>query len=147
MELLATTLPRNAPLRRVMENVVLRRNSEDLEQMYQPVSKALQTVQADHMLLSDTVNTWLRLVNQFPKDHYRDAYERVIERSTYALGDPVFLAAYTLDRRFQGEGLSAEQLRTAYDFIEVRRGGEGRSHRFPRAFPPPGMFPFPAEKN
>lgn len=114
-DLAAKKLQKGDNIRRLIENLQIRRAASDLLSYHDPIGKANNRMQAEGVTLGESVEIWLDLLNEFPKE---DAFKKVLDRSDQALSCPFFLVANVLDHRFQGRRLSPEQLSVARKFVE-----------------------------
>ena len=106
-----------------MENVQVRRSSEDIALQQKPVSIALDRLQRDGVLLSDAVSCWLTLLGTFPPQ-FKTHLKTIETRAQMVLSDGPSLAAYILDHRFCEAGRSQPQMAMGMKWVEQRGGNE-----------------------
>ena len=116
-EIIATLVPPKHHVRMAMENVLVRRATEDIICQQNPIALALARVHGDTWSLATAVEAWLALLQTFPAK-FKDEKAKVVERSLHCMRDPLFLATFLLDHRHSGLGLSAEQLVSARTYLE-----------------------------
>ena len=72
-----------------MENVALRRVTEELLLQQEPVAEALAKMQSDEATLTNTIEFWLDLLARFPAA-FKKQHQLATERSKDCLEDGVF---------------------------------------------------------
>jgi hypothetical protein len=106
-------------VRRDIENLQVRRASEDLLLQLTPIDTALGNMQQECVSLADATKEWLQVLNSFPKDNFKGAYKKVVERAKLCLDNPAFLAAYLMHHAHIGRDLTPDQVTAAIGFIQV----------------------------
>lgn len=106
------------PIRRILEELPVRRAATDLVSYFDPVAFALNCAQRKGTSLGEIVDIWLELVECFPTNN-KIMKAKVVERSKQALGCPFFLAANLLDHRRRGQKLNPDQVGKARNFINA----------------------------
>ena len=110
-EIFEKTLKESDTLYRYLEDISLKRNIQDLQKVFRPISFALDKLQSSSCLLGDVVEIWYEMRTVFPI-----AYCSKLSGRSELL--PVFYAANMLDHRYRGSKLDACEVELAMDYIK-----------------------------
>jgi len=118
-EICATLLFANDPLRLSLENLTLRRASEEFAKQFKPIAVAIDKSQKDCTTIGDAIHIWLTLQEDFPKEAVKGMVF-LKQRLSKVSAEACFLGAYVLHPKYMGKGLSPQQLQSALTFLEKR---------------------------
>ena len=110
----------NSTERRNVENIMLQRAANELLQIFDIISAALNLLQSDTSSISTATECWLQIVIDIGELHNVQVLNAAKKRQNEALNNNSFLAAHLLDNRYRGRNLSAEQLTAATEYIVNR---------------------------
>ena len=106
----------NSPIRQGLENVMVRRASEEMLLQQEPVAQAVARAQTDGHSIADMVEIWPDLLESFPRQFGN--FSKAEERSKPCLNEPFCLAAHLLHHKYNGKRLTPQKLKKARDYLE-----------------------------
>ena len=107
----------NADIARIIDNIGLYREAQNLLKQLKIVERSLDSLQADKTTLSDAYETWSSVIKNADLAPFRKAFEK---RFVQAM-EPVHYLANLTDPRYFGQGLTPQQENDAEQWISVNK--------------------------